>query len=150
MKRVLQFLAMVGLLLVITFACQREENELLEEEKGISLQEAKQFFEKNIQGLLSGFTPNWKTYKEWNNEEVAYVYASNPVADAHILFVKNKGRLGFNGLVLQGDDIFNINAITNINEETKVNKRYPHYTEEEKQILAKMTYLGQAIYCDMC
>ncbi|GIJ95943.1 hypothetical protein CAPN001_05120 [Capnocytophaga stomatis] len=44
--KTLKLLATAGLLLVITFTCQREEKEPLQDDKAISLEEAKQFFEK--------------------------------------------------------------------------------------------------------
>ncbi|MDO4782278.1 MAG: hypothetical protein Q4A09_03555 [Capnocytophaga felis] len=108
MKRVLQFLAMVGLLLVITFACQREENELLQEEKGISLQEAKQFFEqqeteKERNGIDFKIKPKWETFMQGKENKDSFVYVQAVInhqkeRKAEIFFSKTKN--GLKGTVI--------------------------------------------------
>lgn len=73
MKRKIQSLVIVGLLLVIAIACQREERETLES-KGISLEQAKAFFEKQEtekenNGIDFKITPKWETFKEEKQED---------------------------------------------------------------------------------
>ncbi|GIM52202.1 hypothetical protein CAPN004_12320 [Capnocytophaga cynodegmi] len=73
MKRKIQSLVIVGLLLVIAIACQREERETLES-KGISLEQAKAFFEKQEtekenNGIDFKITPKWDTFKEEEQED---------------------------------------------------------------------------------
>lgn len=91
MKRKIQSLVIVGLLLVIAIACQREERETLES-KGISLEQAKAFFEKQEtekenNGIDFKITPKWETFKEGgkNNCEESFSYVKVNIDESTFL-----------------------------------------------------------------
>lgn len=103
MKRKIQSLVIVGLLLVIAIACQREERETLES-KGISLEQAKAFFEKQEtekenNGIDFKITPKWDTFKEEEQEEgKSFAFAQVTINNqnerkAEILFTKTGNNL---------------------------------------------------------
>ncbi|MFK8276177.1 SprT-like domain-containing protein [Capnocytophaga cynodegmi] len=103
MKRKIQSLVIVGLLLVIAIACQREERETLES-KGISLEQAKAFFEKQEtekenNGIDFKITPKWETFKEEDQKEgKSFAFAQAIINNqnerkAEILFTKIENNL---------------------------------------------------------
>lgn len=102
MVKQFKFLVMAGLLLVVIVACQRDET-LLQDEKGISLEEARQFFEKQetekeINNIAFTVTPKWETFMQGgkNNYNAPFAFVDvivNQKFNAKLVFVKSNDSL---------------------------------------------------------
>ncbi|MDO5104623.1 hypothetical protein [Capnocytophaga sp.] len=84
MAKQFKFLVIAGLLLVVIFACQGDET-FLQDEKGISLEEARQFFEKQEtektrNGIDLKITPKWETFQEKTNTKENVTFATVDVS----------------------------------------------------------------------